>query len=163
MSEVLAERSANTATFQQADGSFTAIVADTPLHYRDAQGAWQIINPAFEATPDSFLVQHNAIRSRAGTKAAWLSAESASAVVIWQASELGLIDAAERWPAASPSRPSSPDATPPAPVWTTPAAGATRRSASASTAPPAAWSTRWCSASRPVATARPAFWSCGPA
>jgi hypothetical protein len=97
MSEVLGERSANSATFQQADGSFTAIVADTPLHYRDAQGAWQIINPAFEATPDSFLVQHNAIRSRAGTKAAWLSAESASAVVIWQASELGLIDAAERW------------------------------------------------------------------
>ena len=107
LAEVLPERTANTATFQKADGSFTSIIADAPLHYRDAQGAWQSINPMFQATPDSFLVQQNAIRSRAGTRTAWLSAEANAATLTWQATELGVVDADQRWTSLASALPES--------------------------------------------------------
>ncbi|MFQ5594495.1 MAG: hypothetical protein ACE5HA_10120, partial [Anaerolineae bacterium] len=82
-------RTANSATFEASKGRFTTVMGAEPLHYQDASGAWQVINPAFRTGRESFYVQRNSIRSRAGLRSAWLSAAVGEAAVRWQATTLG--------------------------------------------------------------------------
>jgi hypothetical protein len=71
LTEIVDRRSAHSATFAQAgdaqDGTtYTSIFSAEPLHYRDADGNWQAIDPAFRTLDDSFTVEHNSLLSRAG-------------------------------------------------------------------------------------------------
>jgi len=91
--EIQHARTANSVTFRIPDGSWTSIIDASPLHYQDAQGNWQPIDPAFEASSDGFTVQRNGLRSRAGGQAAWLAVGAGEAALNWQATELGLADA----------------------------------------------------------------------
>ena len=91
--EIIERRSAHSATFRVDDNTYTTILSAEALHYRDKQGAWQPIDPAFQARGDSFVVEHNSITSRAGLYRAWLSAAVGQTAVIWETTELGLSDA----------------------------------------------------------------------
>lgn len=50
--ELSERRTANSATFGQADGTFKTVVSSGPMHYRDRQGKWQ--------NPDNTLVDERA-------------------------------------------------------------------------------------------------------
>ena len=67
-------RTANSATFKVGEGRYATVIGAEPLHYQDASGAWQAINPAFQTGWESFYVQRNSTRSRAGLHSDWLSA-----------------------------------------------------------------------------------------
>lgn len=90
--ELIEQRTANSATFRMDDGRLTTIIAPEALHYRDDEGQWQIIDPAFRSLEDSFVVAHNSIRSRAGQSRAWLSAVVNDTAIVWQANTLGVSD-----------------------------------------------------------------------
>lgn len=90
--EIVERRTANTATFRTPDGQLSTIVSADPLHYRDASGQWQVIDPAFRPYQDSFVVEHSAIESRAGQRRAWLSVVVDQTAFAWQADRLGVID-----------------------------------------------------------------------
>jgi hypothetical protein len=91
--ELIAQRTANSATFDLGGGHYTAIVAQSPLHYQDSQGQWQIIDPTFQARPESFIVEQNALQSRAGQRRAWLSTGVGETGLNWRATDLGVVDA----------------------------------------------------------------------
>ena len=91
--ELMAFRTANSATFEMADGNYKTILSTNSLHYQTAVNNWEIIEPAFRLDPetDSFIVAHNSIRSRAGLSEAWLSTTAKDVTLRWQASELGYV------------------------------------------------------------------------
>jgi len=91
--EIQHARTVNSATFRNPDGSLTSIIDASPLHYQDAQGNWQPIDPSFEASGDSYIVQRNGIRSRAVSQAAWLAVGAGDTAFNWQATELDVADA----------------------------------------------------------------------
>ncbi len=91
-SELAERRTAYSATYK-TDTGYRAVISDTPLHYLDADGQWQPIDPAFRALADSYVVERNLIRGRAGAKRAWLSAAVGETALFWQASALGAADA----------------------------------------------------------------------
>lgn len=91
--EIVKQRTANGAIFDAGGGRYTAIVSQSPLHYQDAQGQWQIIDPSFQARSESFVVERNALQSRAGQGSAWLSTGVGQTGLSWHAAELGTTDA----------------------------------------------------------------------
>lgn len=92
--ELMAFRTANSATFEIADGNYKTILSADSLHYQTAVNAWEVIEPAFRFDPDadSFMVAHNSVRSRAGLNEAWLSATADDVSLRWQAFELGAVN-----------------------------------------------------------------------
>ncbi|MEJ2749418.1 MAG: hypothetical protein P8183_16170, partial [Anaerolineae bacterium] len=92
--ELMAFRTANSATFEMADGNYKTILSTDSLHYQTAVNTWEVIEPAFHLDPDtgSFIVSHNSVRSRAGLNDAWLSATAGDVSLRWQASELGFVN-----------------------------------------------------------------------
>ena len=90
-SQMVAGRTANTATFDLGHGRYSSVIATDPLHYLDEGGEWQPIDPAFRPLQDSFVVEHNLIRSRAGKEQAWLTAAAGETAVSWQADTLGAV------------------------------------------------------------------------
>ena len=87
--EMVEQRTATTATFDHGNSRYTTIASTDPLHYQDDQGAWQIIDPAFRPLEDSFVVEHNSLRSRAGLQQAWVSLRADEMAVHWQAQTVG--------------------------------------------------------------------------
>ncbi len=91
--EVIARRTANSATFIQGNNTLTSILAAEPLHYRDAEGKWQAIDPTFHMLDDSYTVEQNSILSRAGMEKAWLSAVADETAILWEAHTLAAVSA----------------------------------------------------------------------
>lgn len=90
-SEIVERRTANSATFRALEGQLSTIISAESMRYRDANGQWQVIDPAFQTQPDSFVVTHNTIESRAGQRRAWLSLMIDQTAFTWQADRLGVI------------------------------------------------------------------------
>ncbi|MFN8443055.1 MAG: hypothetical protein U0175_19940, partial [Caldilineaceae bacterium] len=61
--EITALRTANSATFDMGNGQFALLQETMPLHYADANGAWQPINPAFQKIAGSWINNANSIRT----------------------------------------------------------------------------------------------------
>ncbi len=89
--ELVDQRTADSATFEVGEDRYVTILDAGALHYKDSQGAWQIIDPTFHPTENGFIVEHNSIRSRAGLSAARLSAAVGKTIIIWQATALGAV------------------------------------------------------------------------
>ncbi len=91
--ELMAFRTANSATFEINPDQYKTIVSTESMHYQIATGAWEIIDPAFRLDTESntFVIKHNSIRSRAGLSQAWFSASTGEAGLRWQASQLGYV------------------------------------------------------------------------
>lgn len=60
--ELAGLRSAHTAAYDMGDGSFARILSQTPLHYQDADGAWQPVNPFFRKQGGDWLDSSNSVR-----------------------------------------------------------------------------------------------------
>jgi len=89
--ELVDHRTANSATFQVGPDRYATIVDAGMLHYRDGNGAWQIIDPAFRPDGNGYIVERNSVRSRSGLSAARLSAAVGDTVFTWQATALGAV------------------------------------------------------------------------
>ena len=108
--ELTAQRTANSATFRVDATHATSILAATPLHYQDASGIWQIIDPAFQARPTSFVIEQDALKSRTGQHRAWLSTAVGSTGLNWEATTLGSIDAGGMFSSLATASAQEPDA-----------------------------------------------------
>ncbi|GIV95366.1 MAG: hypothetical protein KatS3mg057_0023 [Herpetosiphonaceae bacterium] len=106
--ELIEQRTADSATFQTGEGRYTTIVAGRPLHYQDALGRWQVIDPTFLPDDSGFTVQRSDLRSRAGLRSAWLSVAGRSTLLTWQATELGVIDIGGNFQRLANALPESP-------------------------------------------------------
>lgn len=84
-------RTATSATFQTGPASYTALVAPQPMHYRDADGAWQPIVAGFRATGSSFIADRNAIAARADLRTPAFAATAGQLAFSWRSTELGLV------------------------------------------------------------------------
>jgi len=51
--EILEKRTAVSKTYRNPDGSYTARISNTPIHYKDANGNWQEIRREKLETDDS--------------------------------------------------------------------------------------------------------------
>lgn len=60
--EAPALRSAYTAAYDLGDGEIAQVMSQTPLHYQDANGAWQPINPFFRKLGGRWLNTANSVR-----------------------------------------------------------------------------------------------------
>lgn len=87
--ELVSHRTANSATFQRADGVFTTVLSTDSLHYRDDAGAWQPIDPAFATSTEGFAVEHNSIQSQVGLRDPWLAVRVGDSAAVWEATALG--------------------------------------------------------------------------
>ncbi len=88
--ELVARRTAQSATFQRADGQWTTVLTSQAMHYQDNLGRWHTIDPAFRPDVGSYTIEHNSIRSRAGLDQAAAAVSAGDAAFIWQAGQLGL-------------------------------------------------------------------------
>jgi hypothetical protein len=95
--EVVTLRTADSATFRTGEDRYTSIVSPQPLHYQDAAGNWQAIDAAFRSGRDSFYIQRNSLRSRAGQRSAWASVAAGEVIVQWHAKTLGSVDTRGRY------------------------------------------------------------------
>lgn len=59
--ELTGQRTMDSATYDMGDGTFALVQEDQPMHYQDADGAWQRIDPAFEAVEDGWLNSTNVL------------------------------------------------------------------------------------------------------
>ena len=87
---MIEERTANSATFKIGLDRFTTLVAAAPMHYRDDEGGWQPLDPAFRATKDGWTIENSRLKSRAGQRTAWISTGAGDTIVLWQATSLGI-------------------------------------------------------------------------
>lgn len=92
--EIVDRRTAQGAVFSAGDDRYVALLSSEPLHYRDADGNWQPIDPSFRALEDSYVVERNLVRGRAGARQAWLSAAVDQVALFWQATRVGVVDGA---------------------------------------------------------------------
>jgi hypothetical protein len=61
--EVVALRTADSATFDMGDGSYALLQNLAPLHYQAADGSRRPINPAFAATAAGWVNSTNTLRT----------------------------------------------------------------------------------------------------
>ena len=61
--EVVARRTANSATFDMGNGQYALLQDILPLHYQDDKGAWQPINPAFAAVSGGWANTTNTLQT----------------------------------------------------------------------------------------------------
>ncbi len=66
------------------DGSRVAFVSATPLNFQDEHGAWQPIDPRFEAMESGFVNRRNSFEIRAGETKAALKLRQGDAHVGWE-------------------------------------------------------------------------------
>jgi hypothetical protein len=86
--ELLDRRTANSSTFLVGESHYATVLSAEAIHYQDSQGKWQVTNPSFQRQGDSFIVANNAIRSRVGLQAAWISASFGETAFFWEAQTL---------------------------------------------------------------------------
>jgi len=91
--EVTALRSAHTAAYDLGDGVVAQVMSQTPLHYQDAGGAWQPVNPFFRKLGGRWLNAANSVRLdvEADASAARIAGDGVS--VAWRPQALEVTDA----------------------------------------------------------------------
>lgn len=89
-SEVVELRTANTRTYAMGDGSFGMLQDIKPMHFLDKDGAWQAINPAFEAVPTGWINTANSLQTGVSQRSSSAKLGSAEVAVGWEPAELVL-------------------------------------------------------------------------
>lgn len=91
--ELVAQRTANSATFDLGDGQY-ALVQDTqPMHYQDAAGAWQRIDPAFVAATGGWTSAANSLKTGVAARNARANLALAQTGVGWEPHSLAVVAA----------------------------------------------------------------------
>lgn len=89
--EVVALRTAESATFDLGDGNFARLQGTTPLHYQDQAGQWQPIDPAFVKTALGWVNSTNTIRTALHPKSSAATISANRLGVRWQPAGLELV------------------------------------------------------------------------
>lgn len=61
--EIVAQRTAHSASFDLGNGNYAMLEDQAPLHYQDKEGAWLPINPAFAAVPNGWSNATNTLHT----------------------------------------------------------------------------------------------------
>ena len=91
--EVVNQRTAYTTLYQSGTDEYSAVISPEPRNYLDQDGNWAPIDATWRVLQDSYVVDHNLIRSRAGSRRAWISVAVDGTALLWQATALGVADA----------------------------------------------------------------------
>jgi hypothetical protein len=92
--EIAALRTGNTATFDMGDGTVAVLQDVLPLHYQDATGGWQHIDPTFTAVADGWMNNTNQIRISTADRSSAALIGLNQVGVQWQPAGLELVSAA---------------------------------------------------------------------
>lgn len=101
-SELVRERTAHSAVFDMGDGSYALVRESQPLHYRDAEGNWQRINPAFAGVTNGWINATNALQTSLARERADARITAEQIGVGWETRALvATSDAAQATPLAT--------------------------------------------------------------
>jgi len=92
--ELADRRTANSATFDLGNGRYTLVQESRPVHYRDADGAWQRIDPAFVAETGGWINRTNALKTGVGARSGRANLTNGNLGVGWDPHSLAVTDAA---------------------------------------------------------------------
>jgi hypothetical protein len=92
--EVTALRSAHGAVFDLGGGRYAQLQDLQPLHYQDAAGAWQVIDPAFTAVVKGWVNTTNSLRTAVAKHASHAQIGATGVGVAWQPLRLEITDPA---------------------------------------------------------------------
>ncbi|HNT76895.1 MAG TPA: fibronectin type III domain-containing protein [Anaerolineae bacterium] len=92
--EVVAERTADSATYDLGDGKYALVQDSQPMHYQDADGAWRRIDPAFVAETGGWINRTNALKTGVGARSGRANLTHGQLGVGWTPHTLQMTDAA---------------------------------------------------------------------
>ncbi|HHW86665.1 MAG TPA: hypothetical protein GX400_10715, partial [Chloroflexi bacterium] len=90
--EVTTLRSAHTAAYDLGDGEIAQVMSQTPLHYQDADGAWQPIDPVFRKLGGRWLNTANSVRLDVEERASAARISSDGVTLTWRPQALEVTD-----------------------------------------------------------------------
>jgi hypothetical protein len=88
--EIIAARSAHSATFDLGDGLRAALVELEPLHYQDEQGAWLPIDPSFTPVEGGWINRSNLLQTSLAERSSNAKLSTNKVGVGWQTEALQL-------------------------------------------------------------------------
>jgi hypothetical protein len=91
--EIVAQRTADSATFDMGDGSYTLVQEARPLHYQDKQGQWQRIDPALAPVEQGWLNTTNSLSTGLAPRTSAANLRAALAAVGWEPRRLQAVSA----------------------------------------------------------------------
>ncbi len=91
--EIVAQRTADSATFDMGDGSYTLVQEARPMHYRDEQGQWQRIDPALSPVGQGWLNTTNSLSTGLAPRSSAANLRTALAAVGWEPRRLQVVSA----------------------------------------------------------------------
>jgi len=92
--ERVADRTADSATFDLGDGRTMVVQDSHPMHYQDADGAWQRIDPAFTAVANGWVNTTNAINTGLSPRSSKANLTINQSGVGWEPRALEVVNAA---------------------------------------------------------------------
>jgi hypothetical protein len=92
--ELVGQRTANSATFDLGNGDYMLVQDTQPMHYQDTAGAWQRIDPAFVAAPGGWTNAANTLRTGVSARSARANLALAQTGVGWEPHSLEVVDTA---------------------------------------------------------------------
>lgn len=87
-------RTMHSSTFDMGGGNYAVLQEFTPIHYRDENGEWQPINPAFAAVPNGWINRTNTVVTGLNQRSSAAKITAAGAGVGWEPQVLALNGAA---------------------------------------------------------------------
>jgi len=91
---VTAQRTADSATFDLGDGRYMVVQDSHPMHYQDANGAWQRIDPTFAAVENGWINTTNALHTGLSPRSSKANLTVNQSGLGWEPRALEAVDAA---------------------------------------------------------------------
>ena len=91
--EVVEMRTATSATYDLGDGRLALVADVTPLHYRDAEGRWQRIDPVFAEAESGWMNRSNAVETSVAATRSDAKLSAGKVMVGWQTESLSVVGA----------------------------------------------------------------------
>ncbi len=92
--ELTTERTTHSATFDLGDGQYAVVQDSQPMHYQDADGAWQRIDPAFVAAAGGWMNNANTLKTGVAARSGRANLTLTQTGVGWEPRSLDVTDAA---------------------------------------------------------------------
>jgi hypothetical protein len=81
--EITSKRTLNSKTFRNANGTYTAVIAQSPIHYKDNSGTFQDIKLAFVKQRDEFTSDKNNVKTQVSTRSLQTVNPKTGKGVVW--------------------------------------------------------------------------------
>lgn len=91
--EMVERRTASSATFDLSNGTYALLHDTVPLHYQDAAGQWQPVNPGFAPLAEGWADHTNALQTTLAQRSSSANVGMGAVGVGWQPRSLTLVNA----------------------------------------------------------------------